>query len=404
MTDLTHEALEARKTLTDAIGDGASDAVLVSSEPDGPGLWTSGLKRAVFGAVAAAMVIGAAAGGQSVGQSLFDQMNGSQDEISYQMDEASIEAFADQIGPKIFGRDLFGNGQMVLHVGETGTDDDARFFTSLDPQAVGVNVDQDNECYAMYQPALRDALGSDLRLQNTMESFALGHCLMAGGEPGSVSNIIGEADLDRMMMNLAAARLIEGNVLGEDGRDLSDSSSVRDAWFASQFSQDSASGAANDFDGVAAYTVLKRADETLLVYGQPGTLSELRDQVFAVVENGFGDMTPLVRSLDTDMPAEHLVRINEALRDVYNGSPAETRLDRMDDFMRDPVAATAKIEAGGFDAYLEGLSSRASLDGVRVDDPFAAPVVTLSMDNVQVQSPFELRPEADVSFEDGPKF
>lgn len=393
MTDLTHEALEARKTLTDAIGNGASDAVLVSSEPDGPGLWTSGLKRAVFGAVSAAMVIGAAAGGQSVGQSLFDQLNGPQDEISYQMDEASIEAFADQIGPKLFSR-----GDLQVLVRDTDTEGTARFFTHLDPSD---EFQADNECYAIYQPALRDALGSEARLENTMGSFALAHCVMAGGDPLPVSNIVGEADLDRMMMNLAAARLIEGNVLGEDGRGLSDSSSVRDAWFASQFSQETVR---NDFDGITSYLVLNRADEMLRYYGPPETVSELRDQVSSVVENGFGDMTPLVRSLPSGASAEHLARMNEALKGVYNGSPAETRLDRMDDFMRDPVGATAKIEEGGFDAYLEDLSSRASLDGVQVDDPFAAPVVTVSVENVQVQSPFELRPEADMSFEDGPKF
>lgn len=404
MTDLTPEALEARRTLADAIGNGESDAVIVSSEPDGPSLWTRGLKTVVYGAVATSIALGGAVGGKIAGAEISNALFDTRGEISFQLDEPSIEAFADQIGPKIFGRDLFGNGQMVLHVGETGTDDDARFFTSLDPQAVGVNVDQDNECYAMYQPALRDALGSDLRLQNTMESFALGHCLMAGGEPGSVSNIAGEEDLGRMLRNVAAARLIEGHVLGEDGRDPSDPSSVRDAWFASLFSQAPGSEGARSVEGLMSHLVLKRADEAVAAGEVPGTVLELQLQVRGIVSDAYGDLLDLTKGMLEAREGLTTSDLNGGLIAAYNGASPETRLERMDALMADPIDAARHIRAGDLDAYLEGVSSRAALDRVQVSDPFSAPVVTASLGDVQVQSPFELRPEADLSFEDGPSF
>ena len=401
MTDLTPEALEARQTLSDAIGNGESDAVIVSSDPDGPSLWSQGLKMAVFGLTTAAVLGAASTGAKFAAQEITDATFGPREEISFQLDEPTIQAFAEQVGPKIYGMRFFSDPSMVVEIGETSTEDSSRFFTLKDPSD---KFQASTECYAIYQPAMWDLLGSGVRLENTMESFALAHCMMAGEGMSIAPNISGEAELGQMMTNLAAARLIEGNVLGEDGRELSDSSSVRDAWFGSQFSQRPVAGLGDDFEGVAAYLVLKRADETLLAHGAPGTISEFRDQALSIVENGLEDVTPLVRQLDRDAPSAHLTRINVALRDVYNGSSAETRLDRMDDFMRNPIAATSIIEADGLDAYLEGMSSRASLEGVQITDPFSAPVLTASMDNFQVQNPFEIRPEADVSFDDGPGY
>lgn len=403
MTDLTPEALEARNALAEAVGGGESDAVLVSSDPEGPSLWTRGLKTVVYGAVAASLALGSAVGGKFVGAELSDAMFDTRGEISFQLDEPSIEAFAEQVGPKIFTRDLFGRGQTVLIVGETGTDDDARFFTALDPQAVGLRVDQDNECYAMYQPALRDALGSDLRLQNTMESFALAHCLMAGGEGGSVSNIVGKAPLGDMMRNLAAARLIEGNVLGEDGRDLADPSSVRTAWFASQLSQEAEGLGGADADQLTAYLVLKRADAELAAGEAPGTVLEMQVQARRAVMGAYADQLGLTAELLEAGEGVRVSDVNAALRAVYEGSAPEARFDNMDALMSDPADAVRKIEAVGLDAYLSDLSSRPSLDRVEVTDPFGAPVMTASLAEVEARNPFEIRPEADVSFEDGPR-
>lgn len=394
MTDLTPEALEARKTLTDAIGNGASDAVLVSSELDGPGLWTSGLKRAVFGAVSAAMVTGAVAGGQPIGQSLFEQIKGPQSEISHQVEQSSIEALADQVGPKLFSK-----GGIALEIGETSTEPNARFFTGLDTQD---SLQEENRCYAVYQPALRDALGSEVRLENTMESFALAHCMTAGGQAGSEPNIAGEGDFGRMMTNLAAARLIEGNVLGEDGRDLSDSSSVRDAWFASQFSQETGEPTMTSVDGIAAWLVLRRADDTLDMYGQPESAAEFREQAYAAAEDGFRDFGALFPEMSSKFPGDALGQINEALKSVYNASSPETRLDRMDDFMLDPAGATESIQQQGIEAYLGGGSSATLLDKVNVINPFS--VQTISLDQVNAINPFEISPEADLSFENGPRF
>jgi hypothetical protein len=74
----------------------------------------------------------------------------------------------------------------------------------------------------------------------------------------------------------------------------------------------------------------------------------------------------------------------------------------MDAFMRDPAKATEQIQSVGLDAYL-GLSLKAvSMGQVKVFDPFGAPDV--SIDNVKVTNPFEFSPEADFSFENGPRF
>lgn len=401
MTDLTPEALEARNALADAVGNGESDAVLVSSDPDGPSLWTKGLKTAVFAVTTVAVLASAKAGAGYLAQEITDATFGPREEISFMLDEPTVQAFAEQVGPKIYGYGLFGGPRMVVEVGETSGEDSARFFTYKDPSD---EYQRETECYALYLPALRDALGSEVRLENSMESFALAHCMMAGRDTPSLPNVVGEGDLGRTMTNLAAARLIEGNVLGEDGRDLTDSSSVRDAWFASQFSQDYRVDGETQLGGLVAYMVLRRADDTLLAYDAPGTIPEFKDQVHSIVERGFKDMLPLVRSLDQGDADQQLTRINGALREVYNGASPETRLDRMDAFMRDPVAATRTIETDGLNAYLEGASSRASLDRVQVSDPFSSPVVTVSFGEVQAHNPFEARPEADMGFEDGPRF
>lgn len=255
----------------------------------------------------------------------------------------------------------------------------------------------------MYQPALRDALGSDLRLQNTMESFALAHCLMAGGEGGSVSNIVGKAPLGDMMRNLAAARLIEGNVLGEDGRDLADPSSVRTAWFASQPSQDAEGLGGADADQLTAYLVLKRADAELAAGEAPGTVLEMQLQARRVVMNAYSDQIGLTVELVEAGEGVRLSDVSAALRAVYEGSAPEARFDNMDALMSDPAGAVRKIEAAGLEAYLSDLPSRSSLDRVEVTDPFGAPVMTASLAEVEARNPFKIRPEADVSLKDGPR-
>ena len=365
MTHVAHDALEARKTLTDAIDGGRSDAVLVSSDPQGPSLWTRGLKMVVYGAVAAAICATAYIGTGSAPNDLVKRLFAPNDEISFDLDEPTIHAFAEEFGPRIFSR-----GEMRVFVGSAKTEPSARFYTHLDPSNL---VQEDNECYAIYQPALLRALGSEVRLENTMESFALAHCIMVGERPVPVTNISGQEDLGLMMTNLAAARLIEANILGEDGRETTDRSSVRDAWFSSQFSQKTRSGITNNIDGLVAYMVLVRADEAIASLAPPATLSGFRENVALIVAQGLGDVSSLVETLAWDTAEEQLGHINEALKKVYLVSPAASRLDRMDAFMANPVQATLKIEAEGVEELFKTMSVKAPLGRVRVADPFPSP-------------------------------
>lgn len=391
MDELAPDALKATKTLLNAMGNGDGDAVLLSSDPNGPGLWTAGLKRAVFGAVAASMTLGATADAGTPGQSLLDLWSGPKSEAIFQLDQPSLDAFADQVGPKLFSK-----GGLNVELNAAPDGQNAGFVTGLDAGGVG-----ENRCYAVYQPSLRDALGSEVRLENSMGSFALAHCVMAGGKSGSVDNIAGQGDLGRMMENLAAARLIEGNVLGEDGRDLTDSSSVRDAWFSSQLNQDPGVVTGPSVDGMASWLVLRRAEDALLAYQQPETVRELKDQAVGAVDDAIEDFGRMLPDISAKFPGDKIGMVDAAFRQVYEASSPETRLDRLDQFMRDPAGATEQIQQKGLEAYLGGGAAGLVLDSVKVMNPFSKP--DLSLDQVQVKNPFEYAPEADLSFENGPR-
>lgn len=384
--DLAADAVEARRTLADAVGNGDRDAVLVSDDPEGPGLWTSGLKKLVYGTVAVSLLVGSLTGLRAGVEAGYEALTQPRDEISFQMDHPSIETFAERVGPRLFDR-----GALELLVLETDAEDSARFFTHLDPRDRG---QPENECYAVYQPALRDVLGSEQRLENTMGVFAIAHCVMAGGDPRSVSNVVGSEELGRMMTNLAAARLIEGNLFGTDGQEVTDPVSVRDAWFGSQFSQTGAEGETARFDGIAAYLVLNRADEALRDGPPPGTVLELQAQALEVAERGMEDLRPVLLELSSDGDPDRVARVNETMRAVYTGATMETRLDALDAFMSDPEGATKAVLDRGVEVYLGG-SARSPLDDVQVENPFeAAPAPMIRLSDTSVADPFVTGPDA----------